>query len=342
MSVIANEESVGVESLSAHLPPIATGILIAVCASKLLLHLLTSVQRYGYFRDELYYLDLARHLDWGYVDCAPLVALYAKAALLLGGSLAALRMIPALAGVALIVLTILVARELGGNRYAQFLTGLCILLCPAYLLMSSLMTMNAFEPLYWTGAMLVVARIVRTGDSRLWVWFGLLAGVGLENKHSTLFFGLAVAIAVLLTRNRRELTKPWIWIGAAIALAIFLPNVLWQVKHHFPTLEDLENVRKTGKNVVLGPLAFLKEQIIDMQPLFIFVWLPGLVWLLRDRRWRILGLTFRFFSSRWKSRMARTIMYFPFIPHCLPRARWPLNIGSRAVQHGHMQQWQRS
>jgi Dolichyl-phosphate-mannose-protein mannosyltransferase len=314
MSVIANEESVGVESLSAHLPPIATGILIAVCASKLLLHLLTSVQRYGYFRDELYYLDLARHLDWGYVDCAPLVALYAKAALLLGGSLAALRMIPALAGVALIVLTILVARELGGNRYAQFLTGLCILLCPAYLLMSSLMTMNAFEPLYWTGAMLVVARIVRTGDSRLWVWFGLLAGVGLENKHSTLFFGLAVAIAVLLTRNRRELTKPWIWIGAAIALAIFLPNVLWQVKHHFPTLEDLENVRKTGKNVVLGPLAFLKEQIIDMQPLFIFVWLPGLVWLLRDRRWRILGLTFLVFFVTMEIAHGKNYYVFPIYP----------------------------
>src|SRR5271163_4370239 len=111
MAVIsANEKSVGLESSPVDLPPIATGILIAVCAGKLLLHLLTSVQRYGYFRDELYYLDLARHLDWGYVDCAPLVALYAKAALLLGGSLAVLRMIPALAGVALIVLTILVTR----------------------------------------------------------------------------------------------------------------------------------------------------------------------------------------------------------------------------------------
>src|ERR1700722_15690616 len=99
MATAAAAQRMNVEEASR--PRLDLVVLIAVCASKLLLHLFTSVQRYGYFRDELYYLDLARHLDWGYVDCAPLVALYAKTALLLGGSLAALRMIPALAGVAL-------------------------------------------------------------------------------------------------------------------------------------------------------------------------------------------------------------------------------------------------
>ncbi len=107
------------------LPPLATGILIALCAVKLLLHIFTSVRHYGYFRDELYYLDMARHLDWGYVDSAPLIAVYAKIGLSMGGSLAALRIIPALAGAALIALTILIVRELGGGRYAQFLAGLC-------------------------------------------------------------------------------------------------------------------------------------------------------------------------------------------------------------------------
>src|SRR5271169_2217412 len=106
------------------LPPLAVGILIGLCTAKLLLHLFTSVRNYGYFRDELYYLDMGRHLDWGYVDCAPLIAVYAKVALLMGGSLAALRILPALAGAALIVLSILIARELGGNRYAQWLAGL--------------------------------------------------------------------------------------------------------------------------------------------------------------------------------------------------------------------------
>jgi 4-amino-4-deoxy-L-arabinose transferase-like glycosyltransferase len=296
------------------LPRLAVGVLLLLGAAKFLLHLFTSVRQYGYFRDELYYLDLARHLDWGYVDSAPLVAVYAKAALLMGGSLAALRIIPALAGVAMIGLTILIARELGGNRYAQFLAGLCVLLCPAYLVMGSLMTMNAFEPLYWMGCILLLARIIRTGNSRLWLWFGVLAGLGLENKHSTLFFGFAVTMALLLTQNRREFAKPWIWIAGAIAVAIFLPNVLWQVKHHFPTLEDLENVRKTGKNVVLGPLAFMKEQIIDMQPASIFIWLTGLIWLLRNRRWRVIGLTFVVFFITMEVAHGKNYYVFPIYP----------------------------
>src|SRR5580692_2187766 len=140
-------------------PPLAVGILIGLCATKLLLHLFTSVRHYGYFRDELYYLDMARHLDWGYVDCAPLIAVYAKIALWMGGSLAALRILPALAGAGLIALTILIVRELGGERYAQFLAGLAILFSPAILSVDSLMTMNAFEPLFWMGCILVVVRI---------------------------------------------------------------------------------------------------------------------------------------------------------------------------------------
>jgi hypothetical protein len=295
-------------------PQLAIGVLIALCTCKLLLHLFTSVRHYGYFRDELYYLDLARHLDWGYVDCAPLVAVYAKVALLMGGSLAALRILPALAGTALVALTILVARELGGNRYAQLLAGLCILLCPAVLVTDSLMTMNAFEPLFWIGCILVVARIVRTGDARLWLWFGVLAGLGLENKHSMLFFGFAVTVAVLLTHHRREFAKPWIWVAGAIALALFLPNIIWQIRHHFPTLEDLDNVRREGKNVVLGPVAFVKEQILDMHPILLLVWFPGLIWLLRDRRWRVLGLTFVVFFVTMEVAHAKNYYLFPIYP----------------------------
>src|SRR5580658_5799775 len=136
------------ESACPALPPLAIGILIGLCAAKLLLHIFTSVRHYGYFRDELYYLDMARHLDWGYVDAAPLIAVYAKIALWMGGSLAALRILPALAGTALIALTMLIARELGGDCYAQLLAGVTVLVCPAVLGIDSLMTMNAFEPVF--------------------------------------------------------------------------------------------------------------------------------------------------------------------------------------------------
>src|SRR5271156_6321407 len=194
-----SEERPGEERSSPALPPLAIGILIGLCAAKLLLHIFTSVRHYGYFRDELYYLDMARHLDWGYVDAAPLIAVYAKIALWMGGSLWALRILPALGGAALIALTMLIARELGGGRYAQLLSGIAILLCPALLGMDSLLTMNAFEPLFWMGCIWIVARILRTGDSRLWLWFGVLAGLGLENKDSTLSFGFALTVALLLT-----------------------------------------------------------------------------------------------------------------------------------------------
>src|SRR5437868_8538857 len=115
------------------LPRIAIGVMIGLCAAKLLLHIFTSVRQYGYFRDELYYLDMARHLDWGYVDAAPLIALYAKAALLMGGSLTAVRLLPAMAGSALVALSILIAREFGGGRFAQFFAGLAVLLAPGIL-----------------------------------------------------------------------------------------------------------------------------------------------------------------------------------------------------------------
>jgi len=257
---------------------------------------------------------MARHLDWGYVDSAPLIAVYAKIALLMGGSLAALRILPALAGTALVALTIFLARELGGGRYAQFLAGLAVLIAPGFLLIDSLLTMNAFEPLFWMGCVLVVARIIRTGDSRLWIWFGVLAGLGLENKHSTLFFGFSIVVALLLTPYRREFVKPWIWIAGAIAFALFAPNLIWQAVHHFPTLEDLENVRREGKNVILGPLAFTKQQIISMHPILFPLWIAGLIGFLRDRRWRIFGLTFVVFFALMIAAHAKDYYVFPIYP----------------------------
>jgi hypothetical protein len=313
----SGSDHVGQERVSPALQPLAVGVLIGLCAVKLLLHIFTSVRHYGYFRDELYYLDMARHLDWGYVDAAPLVAVYAKVALWMGGSLAALRILPALAGTALIALTMLIARELGGGRYAQLLAGLAILLSPAVLVLDNFLSMNAFEPLFWMGCIWVVARILHTGDSRLWLWFGLLAGLGLENKHSTLSFGFAVTVALLLTEHRREFARPWIWIAGAIAAALFLPNLVWQIRHHFPTIEDLENVRREGKNVVLGPLAFVKEQILALQPILLPVWLAGVVWFLRERRWRVLGLTFVIFFVLMEVVHGKDYYVFPMYPMVL-------------------------
>jgi len=268
-------------------------LVALLVGAKLAVHLLTA-GRYGYFRDELYFLDCGRHLDWGYVDCAPLIALYAKVALFLGGSLPVLRTLAALAGAARVVLTMRLAREFGGGRFSQGLAGLCVLSAPIYLGEDSILTMNGFEALFWMGCVFFLTRIVRTGDSRLWVWFGVLAGLGLENKHSTLLFGGALVVALLLSPERRELRRPWIWMAGGIALLLFLPNLLWQVRHGYPTLEDLENVRRAGKNVVLGPWQFLGQQILLLHPALLPIWLAGLASFLfgRRSRLRVLGWTY--------------------------------------------------
>ena len=275
------------------LPALSKPVLVAAITIKILLHI-PGLFRYGYFRDELYFLDCARHLDWGYVDCAPLVAVYAKIALLLGGSLPALRILPILAGAGTVALTILIARQLGGGVFAQALAGLAIIIAPVHLMLDSILSMNAFEPLFWMGCVLILIRIIRGANPRLWLVFGALAGLGLENKHSTLFFGVAVAVAVVATPLRRELARPWIWLGGAVALVIFAPNLIWQWQNGFPTLEDLQNVREVGKNVELAPIPFLLQQTLIMHPANLPVWLAGLWFLLvgRGRAFRAVGLIY--------------------------------------------------
>jgi len=141
----------------------------------------------------------------------------------MGGSLWALRILPRWRS-GLIALTILIVRELGGGRYAQLLAGLCVLISPAMLVMDNFLSMNAFEPLFWMGCIWVVARILRTGDSRLWIWFGVLADWGwkISTPRCRWICGYGGAAADAASA---EFARPWIWIAGAIAVALFLPNV---------------------------------------------------------------------------------------------------------------------
>jgi 4-amino-4-deoxy-L-arabinose transferase-like glycosyltransferase len=157
-------------------------------------------RHYGYFVDELYYLACSRHLDWGYVDQPPLIAVITwLVRRLLGDSLPALRFLPAVAGAAVVALTALIARELGGKRFAQGLAALAVLVAPGFLALDSLLTMNVFEPLFWLGCAYLLIRIIKTGNTKLWIWFGVLSGFGLENKYSMLIFGAGIVLGLLLT-----------------------------------------------------------------------------------------------------------------------------------------------
>lgn len=250
------------------------------------------VSRYGIFRDELYYAACARHLAWGYVDHPPAIALLTRIELaLLGQSVAALRVLPILAGAATVVLAGLIARELGGGRFAQVTAVFAVAIAPVYLFLFHILSMNAVEVLLWTLAAYVLVRLLAGSDPRLWLVFGALAGLGLETKHSMLLLGLGVFLGVLLSPSRRLLASPWPWLGGLLAAALFAPNLLWEIRHGWPTVEFAKNA-EAGKNVHYSPLAFFGQQAIQMQPWTAPLWLAGLSGLLLApslRRFRALG-----------------------------------------------------
>jgi Dolichyl-phosphate-mannose-protein mannosyltransferase len=264
-------------------------------AVALLVHLLTN-GRYGYFRDELYYIACARHLDFGYVDQAPLsILLLRLSEALFGDSLFAIRVLPALAGAATVALTGLIARELGGRGWAIALACAGSLCALFNLAVGSFFSMNAFEPLFWMGIVYLLLRIVNGGAPTLWLWFGALLGLGIENKHSTVFFAAGVFIALLLTPERRHFAQKWIWLGGLLAFAIALPNIVWEARHHWATYELLNNIAHSTKNVALSPVEFIAQTINFMNPATLPLWLGGLVWLFGSRagrRYRAIGIIY--------------------------------------------------
>lgn len=314
----------------------ATLIIVALAAAKLLLQIATA-HRYGYFRDELYFLDLSRHLDWGYLDAPPLIAgITALARVTLGTSLTALRLLPALAGAVTVVLAGLIARELGGGRFAQGMAALAVAAAPALLAADHLLTMNAFEPVFWTGCAYALIRIIRNGSPAAWIWFGVLAGLGLENKYSTFFFGAGILLGLLLSSQRRLIWNRWFWLAALIAFVIFLPNLLWQIHHGFVSFAWLSTHRVDGHSVPLSPLGFIAEEIMELQPLSCPIWIAGFWFYLgaRDGRpYRVLGWTCLVVLSLLLALHGRVYYLFPIYPmlfgsgavlveRALDRARW--------------------
>src|SRR5215472_9835687 len=275
--------------------PSELAVIVSFSAIALLVHALTN-GRYGYFRDELYYIACGRHLAFGYVDQPPLsILLLQLSQMLLGDSLFAIRFLPALAGAAIVALTGIIARELGGRAWAIALACAGSLCALFNLAVGNFFSMNAFEPLFWMGSVHLIVRIINGGSPMLWLWLGVLLGLGLENKHSAAFFAAAILVGLLLTPERRQFAQKYIWLGGAIATAIALPNILWQAQHHWPTYELLSNIAHSNKNVALSPAQFIGQQPVFMNPGTLPLWLFGLIWLFgsRDgRRYMVLGIIY--------------------------------------------------
>lgn len=257
---------------------------------------LYAAPHYGIFRDEMYYIACGEHLGWGYVDHPPLMPLIAWVAHhLFGTSLIGLRLLPALAGAALVWIAGALGREMGGGRFAQALAALAVLTAPIYLLFDHWLTMNAFEPLLWMVCAWLVLRYVHTGDARCWLWIGILTGIGLEMKYTMALFALGLIVGLALTPHRRVFRSLWFWMGVLAAFLIFLPHLVWLIHNHFPFLEYERNVRMTPRDVRRSPIPFLLDQVSILDPLSAPLWIGGLLWLLFARagsRYRILAWTF--------------------------------------------------
>jgi len=196
-----------------------------------------------------------------------------------------LQLFPALSAAAKVLLAGWIARELGGGKFAQFFAALLTLLAPIYLTFDNFFSMNAFEPVFWMLCAAIALRIVNSDGQRLWLLFGLVAGVGILNKHSMLFLGSGLVVGLLLTSGRKQFARMGIWLGAGIAFLIFLPNLLWEIHNGYPTIALLHTVIGS-KYTTVSPLAFIAQQFLLVNPLAAPFWLAGLWFLFADKRGR--------------------------------------------------------
>lgn len=270
-------------------------VVVLIVLLRLLLHLFT-VNRYGIFRDELYYIACSRHLDWGYVDMPPFVpAVTWLFTTLFGSSLFVIRVIPAIAGCGAIAITGYQAYQFGGKRFAMGLAALAMAVSAVFVINGHLLGTNDFEALIWMGCASIVIRIIQTGNQKLWLWFGILSGIGLQNKYSVAVFGLGIVVGLLMTPERKAFAHKWIWIGGLLAVVIFLPNLLWNVHRDWPFVQLMHNIRASGRDVELNPLQFILQQILMVNPFALPLWLTGLGWMFfgrEGRRYRVLGWAF--------------------------------------------------
>ena len=293
---------------------LALAVIVGLAVLKLVIHLLTS-SRYGYFRDEFYYIAASKHLAFGYVDFPPFIALLtAFVRLTLGDSLLALHFFPALAGAGVLLLTGLMAREFGADSFGQVLAALTVLVTPQYLGMNALLTMDSFDLLVWAAALYVLTLILKYDRPKLWLLFGLVMGIGLTIKVTPLYFGLALVIGLALTPYRKYFRSSYLYPGGLIALTFLLPYLIWNAVNDWPTIEFWQNYG--NKVFQASPLEFLLQQVLIMHPISLPLWLSGLVYLFKEmgKQYRLFGWMYLVLFLLFMLQHAKNYFLAPFYP----------------------------
>ncbi len=271
-------------------------LILGFAFGALAFHLLVNAfGGYGIFRDEYYYIACSKRLAAGYVDHPPLAMfLLAASRAVFGVSQFGLRILPALSHALTILFGGLIARRLGGRRTAVILTCIAVTLAPQIIGHASIFQMNAFAYLFWALAAYLLVLIAEKSRPGLWMLLGIVMGLGLLNKIDFLWFGVGLGAGLLLTDMRKHLATPWPYAAAGIALLIFSPYILWNIAHDFAHLEFIRNA-SAGKYSGLTRLDFLAGQVMNLNPVNLLLWVPGLFFLLFSRGgrpYRALGIIY--------------------------------------------------
>ncbi len=269
-------------------------MIILGAVLKFTLHMLTG-SNYGYFCDEFYTIALSNHLALGYVDLPPLVpALVALSRLLFGGSLLALHIIPSLAGAATLVFVCLIAREFGGKLFAVSLSALGFIIAPVWLILDFFFAYDSIDQLILAIFMFLLVRFLRTGNKKLWLSLGLVAGIAGLTKMTILYLAPGFMIGLLISRHRKDLLTRWPWLGGGLFLVIISPYIYWQVANKWPTLEYWSNYSSKMLYQYSLPEYFVNI-VLAMNPLLVPLLLLGLYRIfkrLNDTDFRFLGIMF--------------------------------------------------
>jgi 4-amino-4-deoxy-L-arabinose transferase-like glycosyltransferase len=260
----------------------------AVAATKILLTI-PFMGRYGWDRDELYFVQAARHPTFGYVDFPPLTAWVGWCVHgLFGDSLVALRATGLIAAAATIVLVAVMARELGGGRWAQLGAAAGWALTTFVVGSGSIFHPTWFDALAWVAFLALAVRVLGRPDPRLWPWLGVAAGIGFEAKYTIVFLVAAFGIGLLVSQERRVLLTRGPWLALAVAVVLSVPNLVWQARHGWPSVHFFSSQNtKTADDTPPG--AFVAEQILFLGPVFLVV-VVGVVSLWRRERLRALAV----------------------------------------------------
>ena len=292
--------------------------------------------RYGYDRDELYFLSAGHHLAFGYVDQPPLTPLLARfTAAVTGSTLAGFRVLPALALAALVVLTAAMSRQLGANRSGQILAALATATCGEYLGAMHELTTTTPDFVFWAVTLLLVMRLLASQNPRWWLAIGGCIGVGSEAKWNIGFLAAALAVGFLVTGQRTLLRSRYLLLGCVLAAALAAPDVIWQAAHGWPQLDVLRALQgQAGHNRATYWIA----QILYTGPALTPIWVTGVIWSLRSpaaRPFRPVALASVIvivaqFALGGKPYYSGAVYTFLFAAGSVPAGRWLAAHRSRA------------